>query len=45
MSDLFSIDKLTGEIRVSGDIDREKLLDNDEQVILTVMVSITFELI
>lgn len=41
VSDLFTIDKLTGEIRVSGDIDREELLDNDEQVILTVMVSIT----
>ncbi|XP_077328531.1 cadherin-related family member 2 isoform X2 [Lithobates pipiens] len=37
VSDLFSIDTLTGEIRISGDIDREELLDNDEQVILTVM--------
>nr|DBA30926.1 TPA: hypothetical protein GDO54_006850 [Pyxicephalus adspersus] len=34
---LFSINESTGEIHVINDIDREKLLDNDEQVILTVM--------
>ncbi|XP_018429719.1 PREDICTED: cadherin-related family member 2-like, partial [Nanorana parkeri] len=37
VSGLFSIDSLTGEINVTGSIDREELLDYDEQIILTVM--------
>ncbi|KAM5171977.1 cadherin-related family member 2 [Mantella aurantiaca] len=37
VSGLFDIDELNGEIRVIGDLDREELLDNDEQVILTVL--------
>ncbi|XP_075065235.1 cadherin-related family member 2 [Mixophyes fleayi] len=36
VSGLFNISLIEGEINVTGHIDREALLDNDEQVILTV---------